>query len=384
MGSSLEKKKIVVSAINFTEGGPLSILKDCLSVLESEFADRYEIIALIHSKKGMRFDKIKLVEFPYSKRSWLFRIYYEYIYFYFLSRRVAPHLWLSLHDITPNVKADIRAVYCHNPSPFYKIRLWQASLDPKFFLFNIFYRYLYAINIKKNDYVIVQQSWLKRKFIDFFGVCNVIVSHPSLAENEIQHDHKPDDAIKASLNIANDQTLFIYPAFPRVFKNIELIGEAVKILRTRKINNYKVIVTVQGDENRYAKNLFKKYGSFTEIGFAGQLSRDSIFAFFNASAHLIFPSTLETWGLPLTEGKLFGNTIIAADLPYAHETLGNYKNVRYIDPQDAMTLANAMQQTIAGASISLLKPDLQNSDPGKPLVGWKDLFGKLLNIPQSS
>ena len=162
-GSNL--KKIVVSAVNLTEFGPLSILKECLEFLSNNFADLYEIIALVNDKSLFEYKNIRFYEFPLAKKSWLIRLYYEYIYFKYFSTNIKPYLWLSLHDITPNVTSKIQAVYCHNPSPFYSLSLREAYLGGiKFLLFNLFYRYLYAINIKRNDYVIVQQDTLRNKF----------------------------------------------------------------------------------------------------------------------------------------------------------------------------------------------------------------------------
>ena len=105
MGKAL--KKIVVSAVNFTEGGPLSILKECLEYLSTNLTGTYEIIALVNDKHLFGYENIKFYLFPRAKKSWLAclltRLYYEYIYFLSFSKKVKPFLWLSLHDITTNV-----------------------------------------------------------------------------------------------------------------------------------------------------------------------------------------------------------------------------------------------------------------------------------------
>ena len=36
--------------------------------------------------------------------------------------------------------------------------------DKNFVLQNLFYKFIYKINIKRNNFVIVQQNWLKREF----------------------------------------------------------------------------------------------------------------------------------------------------------------------------------------------------------------------------
>ena len=45
------KKIIIVSAVNFRSGGPLTILDDCLKFLDKQLSSEYKIIALVHSKK---------------------------------------------------------------------------------------------------------------------------------------------------------------------------------------------------------------------------------------------------------------------------------------------------------------------------------------------
>jgi hypothetical protein len=141
-------KKIVISGINIHQGGPMTVLTSCLDFMDKNLARKYEIIALVHDKDKFNHENIELIEFPLSRKSWLVRVYYEYFYFKKLSKKINPNLWFSIHDTTPNVSSDIRVVYCHNPSPFHKLKLKDILLDKKFFLFAVFYRYLYQINIK--------------------------------------------------------------------------------------------------------------------------------------------------------------------------------------------------------------------------------------------
>ena len=78
----MNKKIIVLSGINLIEGGPLTIYKECLRYVENYLLENYEIVALVHSKELFsEFDsRIKFVECRDSKKSYLKRMYYEYIY----------------------------------------------------------------------------------------------------------------------------------------------------------------------------------------------------------------------------------------------------------------------------------------------------------------
>ena len=113
-------RTIVVSAVNLNTGGTLTILRDCLQYL-SGLAEKENcrIVALVYKKELAYYPNIEYVEIQWSKKAWIMRLWCEYVTMRKISKRLAPVvLWLSLHDTTPNVVADRRAVYCHNPFPF--------------------------------------------------------------------------------------------------------------------------------------------------------------------------------------------------------------------------------------------------------------------------
>ncbi len=364
------KKIIIISAVNLVEGGTLAVLQECLGFLSNNLSGEYKIIALVNRKELFFFKNIKCWEFPKSKKSWIKRLYYEYYYFAKLARRLNPFLWLSLHDITPNVTARRLAVYCHNPSPFYKLSFKEAVMDLKFALFNTFYKYLYRINIKKNNFVIVQQDWLRQELKKLYKIENIIVSYP-----EIQNKYFVEEADKDSA--LNSDFVFFYPAFPRVFKNFEVICQASEILLKRGIHNFQIIFTIFGNENRYTKYIYNSFGHIKNIKFTGRLKRDSVFELYNSTNCVIFPSKLETWGMPITEAKLFKKPIILADLEYARETLGSYDKVKFFNPYDFKQLAGIMSGMIKGTTVFEKN---EAADLSRPFAkNWKELFDVLLN-----
>ena len=360
-------KIIVISAINIIEGGALTVLRDCLCATKAHCGEDWKIVALVNNKNLVSIPGVEFVEYPRAKESWFIRLYYEWVHFYFLSRNIKPDLWFSLHDITPWVMARRRVVYCHNPSPFYKINLREAWLEPKFLLFNLFYRYLYKIQINKNDYVIVQQEWLRREFVQLFGINNIIVAYPYT-----QHNNPPAKLDDCSI----DQYKFLYPTFPRVFKNLEVICEAASILGKNALLSFNVSLTINGQENRYASWLVNKYSSVPGLLFIGRLDRSQMMKEYRQCDCVIFPSRLETWGLPLTEAKELGKTIIASDMPYAHETVGNYHSAFFFNPLSASELAGIMAKNISENPV--LSP-ASHPLPGQPFApDWATLVSLIV------
>jgi glycosyltransferase involved in cell wall biosynthesis len=362
------QKVIVISAINIVDGGQLSILRECLAWLSAEMAGKYDIVALVHRRELADFPGIRYIEFPLSKKSWWMRLYYEFIHFRKLSARLKPHLWLSLQDVTPNVHADIRAVYCHNPSPFYRLPLKDAFLDYRFTMFNLFYKQVYRINIRDNRFVMVQQDWLRDAFRRMYGIDNIIVAHPS-AEVPPRQSLQPRPA--------GGKTAFFYPTMPRVFKNIEVVCRAVEGLITQtSIGDFEVVITIRGDENAYARRIFKSYGRTPHLRFAGLLTRAQVHEQMAAMDCLLFPSRLETWGLPISECKAFGKPMLVADLQYAKETVGDYNKVRFFDPDAPESLSALMKQVIERTIV--YDRTCAAEIPPPHARNWKELFELLL------
>ena len=370
----MNKKTIIISAINFSEGGPLTIYKECLKCLEENFLEEYKVVALVHDKSlfSEYEGKIEIIEFKDSKRSYLKRIYYEYFYFKKLSKKFKPYLWFSLHDMTPNVVTDKRAVYCHNPIIFYDVKRKDMINEFKMFMFSRFYKYIYKINIKKNNFVVVQQDWIRKRFKKIFKIKNVVVAHPNVIIDDSNNNYKNTKIVKNS---------FLYPSFPRIFKNFEVICKAVEILENKNIENFKVYLTIDGNENIYSKEIVEKYGRLKCIEFIGLQTRENLMKYYSKIETVIFPSKLETWGLPISEAKAFGKNIILADLEYAHETLGTYEKVMFFGFDDAEKLAEKMEMLInddenmkniefdGNIEKNIEKPFCKN---------WKELFDILL------
>jgi len=369
------QKVIILSAINFFEGGPLSILKDCLKYLNnSHYLKDFKFIALVHKKKLFiqeEFANIEFVEFPKSRTSYLYRLYYEYFYFKKFASEHKVFFWLSLHDMTPNIGAVPQAVYCHNPSPFNKINWSDIYIQPTQFFFRLFYRYLYQINIKRNKYVIVQQLWIKESFEAMFGLNSnkIIIAAPQTPQILVEY-------LKVKVEKNESQKVFFYPTFPRPFKNIEVICEAIKLVLEKGHQNFKVIITIDGSENKYSKAIVEKYKHIENIDFIGLISREAVYEQYAHSDCLIFPSKLETWGLPISEFKQFEKPMLVSDLPYAKETVGEYEFANFFDPSNPHKLSELIITILENKIIFDKNHSINYEQPY--VKGWGELFTTLL------
>lgn len=207
----------------------------------------------------------------------------------------------------------------------------RSVLGTAFFLFSLFYRHLYRINLHANDWVIVQQDWLRRAFRARYGTDNVVVARPVSAE------------VASVQSGPVTRKIFLYPALPRVFKNFETLCEAVRIVRRASSVPFEVQLTMSGEESRFAAHLYRRYGQNPGIRFIGRQTQAAMADRYCEASAVVFPSRLETWGLPISEAKAHGKLLLLADLPYAHETVGDYDKVCFFDPESPAALARLMQ-----------------------------------------
>lgn len=369
----MKKKYIIISGINFFEGGPLSIIFDCLSFLnDSEYVRKYNIVALVHKINlydQIKFNNIEFIEFPKSRASYIYRLYYEYFYFKKFAKNKNIKFWLSLHDMTPSLQNIPQAVYCHNPSPFSKVILKDFLDQPQHFFFTLFYKYLYKINIKKNDFVIVQQQWIKKEFVKMFSLYpnKIIVAPPNTEGNLKYFNQMVHRKNEFSIN-----KVFFYPTLSRPFKNIEVICEAAKLLIKEEIINFNIIITIDGSENNYAKRIVNTFKDVDQIKFIGRISRKEVYEIYDLADCLLFPSKLETWGLPLSEFKQFKKPIFVSDLPYAKETVGDYELVKYFNPDSSKILSKFIKNFLNN---SIVYDQSYNINLEQPVVeNWEKLF----------
>lgn len=365
------QRNIVVSAVNLRKGGTLTVLQDCLRYLSGR--KDLHVTALVHKRELCGFPGIRYIEIPWSTKSWLKRLWCEYVTMHRISKTLPEtDLWLSLHDTTPRVKACRQAVYCHTSFPFMKIRLQDFRMDAKIPLFAQFTKYAYRTFSRRNAFMVVQSVWMREALSSLIGFDKerIIVAPPAFRPIEIPEG---DSGAKQGM------TTFIYPSTPDCHKNFETLLEAARILEARVgKDRFRVMITVKGNENRYAKWLRKRWDTVASVDFRGLLSREELARAYAGAACLVFPSRAETWGLPISEFLPTGKPMILADRPYAHETAAGAALVAFSPVTDAAALAGRMQDVLEGKREAFGPVEVEA--PAPPYApDWTALFDCLLS-----
>lgn len=365
-------RTIVVSAVNIRKGGTLTILRQCLEYLSLLSETRqFRVVALVHRKSLACYPGIEYIELPHTVKSWGRRLWCEYVTMHRISRQLAPvYLWLSLHDTTPRVIAERQAVYCQTSFPFLRWKWQDLHFDYKIVLFALFTRLAYRINIKKNKYLIVQTDWLRKGFSQMFGLpeSKFIVAPPRQTERT---ENKP-------VCSRNKVYTFLFASTPDCHKNFELVCQAAQQLENELgKNKFEVVFTIDGTENKYAHWLYKSWGGVDSMKFAGLMERTKLYEYYANVDCLIFPSRIETWGLPISEFARFDKPMLLADLPYAHETATGSKETAFFNVQEVKDLKEQMKRLVLDDKTFLATiPEREIAEPVTHT--WEELFDKLL------
>lgn len=374
------KPIIVISATRFFQGGTLVVVNECLKYLSAHYSKDYTIKALVFKQELYEeIPGIDWVQFPRARKSIIYRLYDEYIGFNRLSRKWKPVLWLSLQDSTPTVQAKVRVVYYHNPLLLKpkSLNLWRHQ--PRLEVLRLLYKYIYTSGIQRNNFVITQQEAVaafltanyqlnKQKVWVFPPVSYLLPVNRQAANKNLQ---------KSQAQSGNSPYTFIFPATAFYYKNHALIVEACHLLSAKGLK-FKVLLTINGTENSHVRKLVSAaHITLPQIQFLGFLDRTVLFSYYAQADCMLFPSLLESWGLPLTEFAALGKPILCADLPYSRASLSSYDFVAYFDPTSAAALAALMLQAIE-KRLDFPPKNGMKKEEFPQMATWADCFNVLL------
>ena len=241
---------------------------------------------------------------------------------------------MSFQNTCPRLKGrlnDVKLlVYYHQLLPLVKYK-WDLfrSDECKLFLYAHFYSF-FVNRWNKNAEYVVQLPSVKKLFCKKFHNISedrVHVIRPNLPEIDIHS--------VISKDIYVGKKVFLYPATPLRYKNHIVLLNALNNLRNHApeiISQIKVVFTVP--KNSFVAKKVREMNFDSIVDCVGSIPYEDLLTYYKRTNVLLFPSEIESFGLPLIEAAMFGKQIIAADLPYAREVLENYGLVNFINKDD--------------------------------------------------
>ena len=307
-------KRIIVYDVAASASGALSVLNDFYAEVRAYSDKNIKWTFIISTPQLEETDNIKVIRVPWVKKNWLCRLFFDHFVAPKIVKHERPDKILSLQNtVVPRTETP-KVLFLHNALPFVSYKISIKDSIVLWIYQNIIARFIYS-SVKRADKIIVQTHWMKDSCIEKTSIDSekIVVTPPVV-----------NIVPKKFFSYENmDMPTFIYPATPLVYKNHKVIIEACKQLVHEGITNFRVIFTMTGTENKLVRQLkadVEKYN--LPIQFVGVLKRDELFDWYS-KAILLFPSYIETFGMPLLEAKMHRTPVIAMNCNFSLEILSN-------------------------------------------------------------
>lgn len=262
------------------------------------------------------------------------KIYWNLIGFkkWIKSNKLNIYKILSLQNIFPNFdnKSNTkRVLYIHQNIPFFDYKWSFFKKEERIFWFykNVYIKIMEK-SIKISDEIIVQTNWLASVISSKY---NISMSKIRIETPKIRFEEVPKVVLTDK---HQSEYKLIYPAKNYGYKNFLLLYKMMDyLINIRHIKNIKLYLTIDYNNRVLKKYKFNK-NILDKILFLGNLERNILFEYYSKSDCLVFPSKIESFGLPLIEAREHNLKIICNNHPIFYEVLSNYDNVIYLNPDN--------------------------------------------------
>jgi glycosyltransferase involved in cell wall biosynthesis len=335
-------KTVFVNATAATEGGALTILKQFLKGI-SKYSNKnnlYYIFCSLEELKTYERENTEIINDIKGKK-WLDRIKWDLwgLKNWGKKKDIRADLVISFQNTGVKYYNDVKQlIYLHQSIPFYQSIKWNfCKKDERFYWFrkNI-YKKIIKYSLRKNSYIVVQTEWMKNAVIEQFNWNPKKISAIKPNVENIPLEKVPE------IDFNDNKFHIFYPANTAKYKNHELIINALKYIKDSKPEIYKNLIihftfdsSLSNNINAVLINLIKDLQVDEHIKCEGKISYERVLSFYKSCDLMFFPSYIETFGLPLIEAASFGMPILATDMNYAREVIGDYEGVKFLNYEDS-------------------------------------------------
>lgn len=362
------KYNIFINATATQPGGGYTILLQFLKAYsEHPIADTRIFVFNSVGVKEYLSSNIISVEVP--NFNFVQRVYWDWngLRQWAAKNNIKPDLVLSFQNTGVRFASVPQIIYLQQSIPFTNYN-WNPFKKGQrnLWMYKNIYSFFIGLYLFKYTHVVVQTKWMKQAFLNRFSSHDPGKVHVFSPENGIADINGIDTEVNA---VEPATFTFFYPATSFVYKNhVEIIKAFVAIKKENRLGDIRCYCTIAFQElSQEAQQLIKVNELYPNFVFLGALSLQQVYYYYRNLDALIFPSYIETIGLPLIEAAGCGLPILVADEPYSREVLKSYDNVRYARTRDTNDWKNKIYQVL----------ELKKTNPQKIRIseeGWQDML----------
>lgn len=327
---------IMIYDVHASESGALAILDDLYNQVRAYEDKSVKWIFIVSVPEYEETENIKVVRFPWVKKSWGHRYYFDNVTTRNLLKVYKPDKVFSLQNKGISFYEKEQLVYLHLPFILTDHKFDIKVDGKKLWLYqNVVSKSIFS-SLKKVEKVIVQTQWMKDALIEKAKVKpeNIVIQEPDITSNNILEFE----------DIKENKKRFFYPATAFSYKNHLTLLKALHYAENNGLKDYELILTIEEDENDYTRSLAKYAKQHNlSVKFGGKISREQVFEMY-AKSVLVFPSYVESFGLPLLEARLSKTYVIASNCPFSREILEGYEKAFYFEALDFEKLGKLLKE----------------------------------------
>ena len=341
--------KVLVYDVAAEDGGGLFVLKNFYEdVLRTSNDIEWTFMVSTEALKPANNIEIKI--FPEVKSSWLARWRFENQKLPKIIQEDGYDAIISLQNMPVSKSNLLQLVYMHQSLQYCPKRFSLLKSDERgMAIRQKFICGLIKRHLRQSKHVFVQTQWIKAATMEWIGIGDKDITVVPVA---FSTENLPIQSYQGK-----SCKTFFYPARAEIYKNHQVIIDACCVLKSKGINDYQVILTIEKDMSSYANRIIEQTKDLP-IQCIGTVSYEKIWDYYSQSV-LLFPSYLETCGLPLLEAKAACARIIASDMPFSHEALDDYPNVEFFPYDNPKVLADRMEQALVSPKYTPCQQNLQ-------------------------
>lgn len=355
-----------MSAASLRMGGAVTIYNQFIAHLQEEIDDnRYFIfvnkVLQQPSIPGVRYYEIDIES--RKRRNWFDNTGCKEI---LEKEGFVPDVVISLQNTGVKcLKVLPQLVYYHQPLPFFKQKWNPLKREERSkFLYKHFYLWFVKRSIGPKTRFVVQTKFIKDNLVKRLDIdqSRVSICFPDV---DVPNADKVQE-----YSFPNNEVSLIFPSLYSPHKSHATIVKAMSILQREKseqLKNVRIYFTVGEDEAPELVSLIKELGVEDKFCMMGKLPYETTLSLYKSASAMLFPSTMETLGLPLVEAAAFCLPVLVADVPYAHEVMEGYEGVRF---------AKAEDENVWSTEIEKLIGQHDRYQAFKPIgkAGWHEFF----------
>lgn len=321
---------VMIYDVHASESGALAILDDLYRQIRAYSDKSVKWVFIVSTPKYEETDNIRVKRFPWVKKNWGYRYYFDAVTTRRLLQKYKPDKVFSLQNKGIPFYHKEQLVYLHLPFILTDYKFNIKTDGKKLWLYqNIVSKGIFK-SLRKVDCTIVQTHWMKEALAEKAGVSKerIIIQEPDISTN----------SISKYVDTRENRHSFFYPATAFSYKNHMTLLRALKYAQDAGLSDYTLTLTICPEENTLTRKLVEyARANNLNVTFGGQIPREKVFEMY-ANTVLLFPSYVESFGLPLLEARLTGSYIIASDCPFSREILDGYEKAMFFKAMDYITM----------------------------------------------